>query len=257
MRTVVVVPTYNEAASVGVLLERLLAVDPALEVLVVDDGSPDGTGALVAAMRDREPRVHLLERSGKQGLGAAYRAGFRWALDGGFERIAQMDADLSHPPERLPALFAELERVDVSVGSRYVAGGRTVGWPWRRELLSRAGNAYARRALRLPLADATAGFRAYRAPVLGEIGLASVTSGGYCFQVELSLRALNAGFTMGEVPITFTERADGVSKMDRSVVVEALLKVTGWALSARVPARPQRHPDSVRRPPAEPMAPRG
>jgi len=246
MSSIVVIPTYDEARTIQQLLDQVLAVSPDLHVLVVDDGSPDGTARLVSARARRDPRVHLLERSGKQGLGAAYRAGFRWALSHGYDRVAQMDADLSHPPDRLPALLAALDDADVAVGSRYVPGGRTVGWPWRREALSRAGNAYARGALRLPVRDATAGFRAYRAPVLEEIGLASVTSGGYCFQVELTLRALHSGFSVTEVPITVTERVDGVSKMDGSVVAEALVKVTGWALSARLPASTVPHPGSVR-----------
>lgn len=247
MSDVVVVPTYSEAATIGPLLDLLGAAAPAVDVLVVDDTSPDGTGDLVAERAQRDPRVHLLRRPGKQGLGAAYRAGFAEALARGYDRIAQMDADLSHPPDRLPALLAALDDADLAIGSRYVPGGSAVGWPRRRELLSRGGNLYARRALRLPVHDATAGFRAYRAEVLQAIGLSSVTSGGYCFQVELTLRALHAGFRLVEVPITFSERADGESKMDGAVVREALLKVTGWALSARVPAEPVHHPASVAR----------
>ncbi len=250
MSSIVVIPSYNEARSIRRLLDQVRAAAPDLDVLVVDDGSPDGTALIVAELGRRDPRVHLLQRECKQGLGAAYRAGFRWALSQGYGQIAQMDADLSHPPERLPALLAALGDADVAVGSRYVSGGRTEGWPWRRQVLSQAGNVYARRALRLPVQDATAGFRAYRAPVLEEIGLASVTSGGYCFQIELTLRALHAGFSITEVPITFTERTDGVSKMDGSVVAEALVKVTGWALSARLPLSSPPHPDSVRSRPA-------
>lgn len=245
MKALVVIPTYNEAATLGPLLAMVRALPDAPEVLVVDDASPDGTADIVRELARTDPGVHLLERPGKAGLGVAYRAGFGWALQQHYDRIAQMDADLSHPPDRLPALLSTLDDADVAIGSRYVPGGRTEGWPWRRELLSRAGNTYARRALRLSVADSTAGFRAYRAPVLREIGLASVTSGGYCFQVELTVRALHAGFSVVELPITFTERAEGVSKMDRQVVTEALTHITGWALAARVPARTVIHPDSV------------
>jgi len=242
----VVIPTYDEAHTISGLLQQVLALSPELDVLVVDDASPDGTGALVAALAAVEPRVHLLSRAGKQGLGAAYRAGFRWALDHNYAQVAQMDADLSHPPQSLPALLGQLGSADVAIGSRYVPGGATCGWPLRRQVLSRAGNTYARRALHIPVADVTAGFRAYRREVLTAIGLATVTSGGYCFQIELTLRALQAGFEIAEVPITFTERVDGNSKMGPEVVREAFTKVTGWALAGGLPDRHQQHPASIR-----------
>jgi dolichol-phosphate mannosyltransferase len=253
VKALVVIPTYNEAESVVEVLDRVLAVEPRADVLVVDDGSPDGTAKLVAARVEEEPRLQLLERSGKQGLGAAYRAGFGWGLERGYEAFVEMDADLSHPPERLPALLDGLAEADLVIGSRYVPGGRTVNWSRLREAISRGGNAYVRLALRLPVHDCTAGYRAYRREVLEALDLAAVESNGYCFQVEMAHRAWQEGFRVVEVPITFTERASGESKMSRQIVAEALLRVTQWALSGgRRRARGQ-HPRSVaasaRRPP--------
>ena len=245
MRALVVIPTYNEAATVGEALDRALAADPRVDVLVVDDASPDGTGKLVAERAAAEPRVHLLERDAKQGLGAAYRAGFAWGLARGYDALVEMDADLSHPPERLPALLDGLDAADVVIGSRYVPGGRTVNWSRLREAISRGGNLYVRLALRLPVHDATAGYRAYRRQVLEALPVSAVRSGGYCFQIELAHRAWQQGFRVVEVPITFTERASGVSKMSQRIVLEALLRVAGWAVTGgRRRARPL-HPQSV------------
>jgi dolichol-phosphate mannosyltransferase len=245
VKALIVIPTYNEADSICELLDRVLVVDPRTDVLVVDDGSPDGTARLVRSTMAHEPRLHLLERTGKQGLGAAYRAGFAWGLARHYDGLVEMDADLSHPPDRLPALLDALHRVDVVIGSRYVVGGRTVNWSRVREAISRAGNAYIRLALRLPVHDATAGFRAYRREVLLTLAVETVQSSGYCFQVEMVHRAWQEGFRVAEIPITFTERAAGESKMSRQIVVEALVRVMGWALTGgRHRARP-RHPASV------------
>jgi dolichol-phosphate mannosyltransferase len=245
MRALVVIPTYNEAESVVEVLDRVLAADPRADALVVDDGSPDGTAKLVLDRGDSQPRVHLMERSGKQGLGAAYRAGFGWGLERGYDALVEMDADLSHPPDRLPALLDGLAGADLVIGSRYVPGGRTVNWSRLRESISRGGNAYVRLALGMPVHDCTAGYRAYRREVLEALGVDTVRSNGYCFQVEMVHKTWQEGFVVTEVPITFTERASGVSKMSKQIVAEALLRVTQWALTggrrrARAP-----HPRSV------------
>ncbi|WP_299034300.1 polyprenol monophosphomannose synthase [uncultured Pseudokineococcus sp.] len=230
MRALVVVPVYDEAATIGALLDGVLAADEDVDVLVVDDGSPDGTGDLVAARP--EPRVHLLRRATKDGLGAAYRAGFAWARERRYDVVVEMDADLSHPADRLPALLRAVGPggADLAIGSRYVEGGGTRGWPLHRRLLSRGGNAYIGAALRLGVRDATAGFRAFRAPLLARIGVARMRSTGYCFQVETTLRAVTAGARVVEVPITFVERAAGRSKMGPAIVGEAVVRVTWWAL---------------------------
>ena len=231
VRALVVIPTYNEAESVVEVLDRVLLADPRVDVLVVDDGSPDGTAKLVLGRGEGEPRVQLMERAGKQGLGAAYRAGFAWGLERGYDALVEMDADLSHPPDRLPALLDGLAAADLVIGSRYVPGGRTVNWSRLREAISRGGNAYVRLALRLPVHDCTAGYRAYRREVLEALPVAAVRSNGYCFQVEMAHRTWQEGFRVVEVPITFTERASGVSKMSKQIVAEALLRVTQWALT--------------------------
>jgi glycosyltransferase involved in cell wall biosynthesis len=240
-----VVPTYNEAGSVAELARRALAADGRLQLLVVDDGSPDGTAALVKRLQAGEPRLHLLERAAKQGLGAAYRAGFDWGLSRGYDVLLEMDADLSHPPERLPALLDGLAGADLVIGSRYVPGGRTVNWSRAREAISRGGNTYVRLALRVPVHDCTAGYRAYRREVLEELPVEAVRSNGYCFQVEMAHKAWQEGFRVAEVPITFTERASGVSKMSRQIVAEALLRVTQWALTGGRRRARAHHPRSV------------
>jgi dolichol-phosphate mannosyltransferase len=245
VRALVVIPTYNEAESVVEVLDRVLLVDPRVDVLVVDDGSPDGTAKLVLGRAENEPRIQLMERSGKQGLGAAYRAGFAWGLERGYDALVEMDADLSHPPDRLPALLDGLAEADLVIGSRYVPGGRTVNWSRLREAISRTGNAYVRLALRIPVHDSTAGYRAYRREVLEALGLEAVRSNGYSFQIEMAHKTWQEGFRVAEVPITFTERASGESKMSRQIVVEALVRVAHWALTGgRRRARPV-HPRSV------------
>lgn len=230
----VVVPTYDERITIARLLAALLLI-PDVHVLVVDDGSPDGTADEVRAWASRSPRVHLLDRGRRRGLGAAYRAGFAWALEAGaFPMVCEMDADLSHPPGSLPALLARIaDGADVAIGSRYVAGGAVHGWPARRRLLSRAGNAYVRALTALPVRDATAGFRVYRAEVLDEVAATSSTSEGYAFQIELTLRAWHAGCRIDEVPIAFVERTEGVSKMNREIVREAVVRVARWGLALR------------------------
>jgi dolichol-phosphate mannosyltransferase len=245
VKALVVIPTYNEAESVVEVLDQVLAVDSRVDVLVVDDGSPDGTAKLVLARGEGEPRIQLLERSRKAGLGAAYRAGFGWGLERGYDAFVEMDADLSHPPDRLPALLDGLTEADLVIGSRYVPGGRTVNWSRLREAISRGGNTYVRLALRLPVHDCTAGYRAYRREVLEALAVEAVQSNGYCFQVEMAHRTWQEGFRVLEVPITFTERASGVSKMSRQIVAEALLRVTQWALTGGRRRARSHHPRSV------------
>jgi glycosyltransferase involved in cell wall biosynthesis len=245
MKALVVMPTYNEAESVIGVVDQVLAADPRVDVLIVDDGSPDGTARLVAERAAGEPRVRLLERSAKQGLGAAYRAGFAWGLQRGYEALVEMDADLSHPPARLPALLDGLAGADLVIGSRYVPGGRTVNWSRLREAISRGGNAYVRLALGVPVHDCTAGYRAYRRQVLEALPVSAVQSNGYCFQVEMVHRTWQEGFRVVEVPIAFTERATGVSKMSKQIVAEALWRVTVWALTGGRRRARRHHPLSV------------
>ena len=245
MKALVVMPTYNEAESVIGVVDRVLAADPRVDVLIVDDGSPDGTARLVTERAAGEPRVRLLERPAKQGLGAAYRAGFAWGLQRGYEALVEMDADLSHPPERLPALLDGLAEADLVIGSRYVPGGRTVNWSRLREAISRVGNAYVRLALGVPVHDCTAGYRAYRRQVLEALPVSAVQSNGYCFQVEMVHRTWQEGFRVVEVPIAFTERATGVSKMSKQIVAEALWRVTVWALTGGRHRARRHHPLSV------------
>jgi len=223
----VVIPTYNEHDTIEPLLEQILAL-PRFRVLVVDDGSPDGTGDLVAARAREEPRVGLLARAGKQGLGTAYLAGFRRALAEGAQYIFEMDADFSHDPVYLPQLLAAAEHYDLVLGSRYVPGGGTTDWGVIRQMISRGGNMYARLVLGLPVVDATGGFRCYRRQVLETVPLDAVRSNGYSFQIEMVYRTLRAGFRIGEVPIIFPDRRVGQSKMSRRIVVEALINV--WKL---------------------------
>jgi dolichol-phosphate mannosyltransferase len=229
----VIVPTYNESENLGLIAARLHAALPDAQLLVVDDNSPDGTGKLADELADREPWAHVLHRSGKQGLGAAYVAGFRWAKDHGYDVVVEMDADGSHAPEQLPRLLAALEHADLVLGSRWVDGGQVVNWPRSRELLSRGGNAYTRLVLGLPLHDATGGYRAYRRDVLDLLLQTDVASQGYCFQVDLAWQVWRAGYRVVEVPITFVERERGESKMSRAIVVEALWRVTLWGLRSR------------------------
>jgi dolichol-phosphate mannosyltransferase len=231
---VVIVPTYNEADNLRLIVERIRASVPQAYVLVADDNSPDGTGKIADALADDDDHVQVLHRPAKQGLGAAYIAGFGWAGERGFDVAVEMDADGSHAPEQLSRLLDALAAgADLVLGSRWVPGGEVVNWPLSRMLLSRGGTLYTRLALGLPLGDATGGYRAYRMRALQGIDLGSVASQGYCFQVDLAWRVWRAGFRVVEVPITFTERERGQSKMSSAIVREALWRVTMWGVSAR------------------------
>ncbi|HEY8319483.1 MAG TPA: polyprenol monophosphomannose synthase [Amnibacterium sp.] len=235
LRALVCVPTYNEAESLPVLLTRLADVKPSVDVLVIDDGSPDGTGAIADGFAERDPRVHVLHRAGKAGLGAAYLAGFAWGLERGYDVLVEMDADGSHRPEDLERLLAAvLDGADVVLGTRWMPGGKTVNWPFRRRLLSVAGNRYARAMLSVPLRDITGGFRAYRSAALRGLDLATISGEGYVFQVELALRASDKQLDVREVPITFVEREQGSSKMSQAIVVEAMRRVTVWGVQRRI-----------------------
>jgi glycosyltransferase involved in cell wall biosynthesis len=233
-RVLVIVPTYNELENLELILDRLHAAVPAAHALVVDDGSPDGTGELADKLAAHDDRVHVLRRSAKLGLGQAYVAGFRWAREHGYDVLVEMDADGSHAPEQLPDLLEALRSADLVLGSRYVPGGRVTDWPLHRLLLSRGGNRYTRWALRLPLTDATGGYRAARAELIDRLPFDDVASQGYCFQVDWAWRAVRAGARVAEVPITFAERTFGRSKMSGSIVREALVRVTVWGLQDRL-----------------------
>ena len=233
-RVLVIVPTYNEVENLEAILGRLRGSVPTAHALVVDDGSPDGTGELADKLAALDPSVHVLRRTAKTGLGTAYIAGFRWARERGYDVVVEMDADGSHAPEQLPGLLAALASADLVLGSRYVPGGAVTDWPLHRLLLSRAGNRYTRWALRLPLSDATGGYRVARGELIDRLPFDDVASQGYCFQVDWAWRAVRAGARVAEVPITFTERAFGRSKMSGSIVREALIRVTVWGLRYRL-----------------------
>ena len=232
-RVVMVVPTYNEADNLEWIVGRLRTAQPDVDVLVVDDGSPDGTGALADALADTDPAVHVLHRREKAGLGAAYLAGFAWALEAGYDVVGEMDADGSHQPEQLQRLLTTLADADLVIGSRWVPGGSVVNWPLRRELLSRGGNLYVRVLLGIEVRDATAGFRLFRRTALEKIDLSSVLSTGYVFQTDLVTRCLRAGLVVREVPIEFVERVRGDSKMSGAVAGESLRRITAWGLRER------------------------
>ncbi|OXM74834.1 MULTISPECIES: polyprenol monophosphomannose synthase [Amycolatopsis] len=229
----VVIPTYNERDNLPVVLERLHRALPAVHALVVDDGSPDGTGELADKIAAGDDRVHVLHRTEKAGLGAAYVAGFRWGLERDYRTIVEMDADGSHAPDDLPRMLDALGDADLVLGSRYVPGGSLVNWPKHRELLSRAANLYSRLALGVRIKDVTAGFRAYRREVLEKLPLEEIASRGYCFQIDLAWRTVRTGFDVVEVPITFTEREIGQSKMSGAIIREALLRVGLWGARHR------------------------
>jgi dolichol-phosphate mannosyltransferase len=229
----VIVPTYNERENIERIAQRLFRSVPDAHLLVVDDGSPDGTGKLVDEMAEADPRVAVVHHDVKGGLGAAYTVGFEWGLAEGFDVLVEMDADGSHAPEQLPQLLNALDSADLVLGSRWVAGGSVVNWPLRRELLSRGGNLYTRVALGIGLRDATGGYRAYKREVLESVDFHAVASQGYCFQVDLAWRALRAGFRVVEVPITFAERERGESKMSSAIMREALWRVTQWGAGHR------------------------
>jgi dolichol-phosphate mannosyltransferase len=239
-RVTVIMPTYNERENLESIAARVRGSVPDADLLVVDDNSPDGTGELADKLAAGDERIHVLHRPGKAGLGAAYIAGFGWALEQGYGVMVEMDADGSHQPEDLPRLLTALQDADLVIGSRWVPGGTVRNWPKSREALSRGANTYARLMLRVPVHDTTAGYRAYRAATLRAIDLGSVQSQGYCFQIDLTRRALNAGLTVVEVPITFVDRTRGASKMSRAVMAEAFWRVAQWGIADRL--RPRRKP---------------
>ncbi|CAM5380248.1 dolichol-phosphate mannosyltransferase [Streptomyces narbonensis] len=232
-KALVIIPTYNEAENIKPIVARVREAVPEAHVLVADDNSPDGTGKFADEISAEDDHVHVLHRKGKEGLGAAYLAGFRWGIEHGYGVLVEMDADGSHQPEELPRLLTALKGADLVLGSRWVPGGRIVNWPKSREFISRGGSLYSRVMLDVPIRDVTGGYRAFRKETLEGLGLEDVASAGYCFQVDLARRAVAAGFHVVEVPITFVEREIGDSKMSRNIVVEALWRVTGWGLTAR------------------------
>jgi len=237
-RALVIVPTYNERFNITRLIPAVLAQDPSLEMLVVDDASPDGTGGVVDAIAANNDRVHVIHREGKLGLGTAYIAGFRWALERKYDLVFEMDADFSHNPELLPEFLQAVKEADVVLGSRY-QGGRVnvVNWPMSRLFLSYAANIYARAVTGLPVSDTTGGFKCFRRNVLESVDLNSVRSNGYAFQIEMSFRAWKRGFRLFEIPIIFVDRTEGVSKMSKKIVREAVWMVwrlRWWSLTGRI-----------------------
>jgi dolichol-phosphate mannosyltransferase len=233
-RTLVVVPTYNEAMNLPLLVPQILAQDPRIEVLVVDDNSPDGTGQMADQMALTESRVHVLHRPGKGGLGKAYLAGFRWALERDYEFIFEMDADFSHDPKFLPQFLEAAQHADLVIGSRYKTGVNVINWPISRLLLSLGANQYARWITGLPVEDSTGGFKCFRRRVLEAIEFERVRSNGYSFQIEMSFRAWKKGFRLVEIPIVFADRADGQSKMNKRIVREAIWMVWWLRLKSLV-----------------------
>lgn len=229
---VVLLPTYNERDNLRRIVSAILDAAP-VDVWVLDDNSPDGTGEIAGELAANEPRVRVTHRPAKQGLGRAYLDGFRRALDAGYEQILEMDADFSHPPERLPTLLALSEEYDLVLGSRYVTGGGVENWPWHRQLISRGGSLYAKAWLGVPVHDLTGGFKCFRRRVLEAIDLDAVETTGYAFQIEMTYRALRKGFTVVETPITFLERERGASKMSRRIVIEAVVRVPLMRLGMR------------------------
>ena len=232
-RVVMVVPTYNEADNLPWIVGRLRAAEPDVDILVVDDGSPDGTGVVADGLARDDPQVSVLHRSAKAGLGAAYLHGFSVALERGYDFIGEMDADGSHQPEQLRRLRTALVDADLVIGSRWVPGGSVVNWPLPRKALSVGGNVYARLALGIPVRDVTAGYRLFRRATLEAIELDTVESSGYCFQTDLAWRTARAGLRIVEVPIEFVERVRGESKMDRRVATESLRRITAWGVAER------------------------
>ena len=233
-RVVVLIPTYNERENLPRIVERVRAAVPEVDVLVLDDASPDGTGQVADELAAQDSQVMVMHRTGKAGLGAAYLAGFAWALDRAYYAVVEMDADGSHQPEQLPALLDAARSADAVIGSRWVKGGTVVNWPTSRKVLSVGGNVYVKVLLGMPVKDATGGYRVYRTSALRQMDLGSVDTQGYGFQVDMTWRAVRAGLTVAEVPIEFVERTVGESKMSSGIVSEAMLSVTRWAVTHRV-----------------------
>jgi dolichol-phosphate mannosyltransferase len=230
----VLIPTYNERDNLPGIVARVRASVPAADVFVLDDGSPDGTGQIADDLASADPQVHVVHRTAKEGLGKAYLDGFATVLERGYDAVVEMDADGSHLPEQLPSLLAALGEADLVIGARWVKGGEVRNWPARRKVLSVGANLYTKVLLGMSVNDATAGYRVYRASALRAMGLQGVESQGYCFQIDLTLRAVRAGLTVVEVPITFVEREVGVSKMGQDIVREALTSVTRWGVEHRL-----------------------
>jgi dolichol-phosphate mannosyltransferase len=233
-RVAVLIPTYNERENLPGIVARVRASAPEVDVVVLDDNSPDGTGAVADGIAASDPQVRVMHRRGKEGLGKAYLAGFRLLMDEGYDAAVEMDADGSHLPEQLPSLLAALADADLVIGARWVRGGEVRNWPVHRKVLSVGANVYTKVMLGMHVNDATAGYRAYRTSALRTMSLDGVQSQGYCFQIDLTLRAVRAGLRVVEVPITFVEREVGVSKMGRDIVREALTSVTRWGVQHRV-----------------------
>lgn len=227
MKTLVIMPTYNEAANIEATIKSLFFSNPEVHLLVVDDNSPDGTAAIVKQLTNQDSRIHLLVRESKQGIGPAYLAGFSWGLNQKYELVVEMDADGSHRPEDLRSMLMEVESCDAVIGSRWIDGGRIINWPKYRELISRSGNWYAAFMLGTGIRDMTSGFRVYRAELIRKLDFSSVSSQGYSFQIELAMLASSIG-KVKEVPICFVERVNGQSKMTLGIVIEALIKTTVW-----------------------------
>ncbi len=225
MKSIIIIPTYNEKENISEIIPAVFAQAPDVHILVVDDHSPDGTAEVVKSLQSKCPALHLLSRAGKEGLGRAYIAGFQWALERGYDFIVEMDADLSHRPQDLPALLKAGETHDYVIGSRYTEGGGTENWTWMRKLISRGGSFYSRMILGVPIRDWTGGFNGWRAPVLRALDLPTIRSNGYSFQIELKYKAAKKGYKFIEVPIRFVDRKAGQSKMSGKIVIEAFYRV--------------------------------
>ncbi|MDI6757676.1 MAG: polyprenol monophosphomannose synthase [Endomicrobiia bacterium] len=228
MRCLAIIPTYNEKENIAGIIERIIALGAGFDILVIDDGSPDGTGDVVAAISELNPSVKLLRRPGKVGLASAYITGFGYALDRGYDAVFTMDADFSHNPDYMPKMLDKLSDSDYVVGSRYVAGGGTRGWPLRRKIISRFGNIYARAVTDIGVRDLTSGFACIKTEVLRSVGISDIKTEGYGFLIEMKYRSSRAGFKVSEYPIIFTDRAAGKSKISKSIIFEAMLLV--WKL---------------------------
>ncbi len=238
MSTLVIIPTYNEAENIAWIIEQVFTHHTDVDILIADDGSPDGTGEIADKLAAADPRVNVMHRAGKQGLGSAYRAGFAWGIERNYDLLVEMDADGSHRPEDLAVLLkASAAGADLVLGSRWVPGGGVVNWPWYRRMISRGGTLYAQVMLGIPIRDATGGYRVFRRETLERLPLDEVASQGYCFQIDMARRVLDEGMTIVEVPITFVERVRGQSKMSGDIVREALWRVTVWGLERAVPRR--------------------
>ena len=243
MSTLVIIPTYNESENIAWITAEVLTHQPAVNILIADDGSPDGTGEIADKLAANDPRISVMHREGKQGLGSAYRAGFAWGIERGYHVLCEMDADGSHRPEDLGRILEASDKgADLVLGSRWVPGGGVVNWPWYRKFISRGGTFYAQLMLGLPIKDATGGYRAFRRETLERLPLDEVESQGYCFQIDMARRVLDEGMSIVEVPITFVERVRGESKMSGHIVREALWRVTVWGLQRLVPKRLRARP---------------